>query len=95
MPHAFLSSVSRGLLLSFLRFGVRVTLETESKIATKDSVLGEDVSEAVLGVDDDSKGAIQSWLPGPPKADPDAQEKIPAAWTVSRSSAIVIWLEDG
>ena len=83
MPHTFLSSVSRGLLLAFLRVGVRVTLETESKIATKDSVLGEDVAEAVLGVDDDSKGAIPSWSPGPPKADPDAQEKIPIAWTVS------------
>jgi hypothetical protein len=60
-----------------------VTLETESKIATKDSMMGEDVAEAVLGVDEDSKGGIQSWLPGPPKADPEAREKIPTAWTVS------------
>jgi hypothetical protein len=60
-----------------------VTLETESKIATKDSIMGEDVAEAVLGVDEDSRGGIQSWLPGPPKADPEAREKIPTAWTVS------------
>lgn len=60
-------------------------METESKIATKDSMMGEDVAEAVLGVDEDSKVGIQSWQPGPPKADPDAREKIPTAWTVSRN----------
>ncbi|KAJ9122280.1 hypothetical protein QFC22_001700 [Naganishia vaughanmartiniae] len=81
VPHDYLSSVSRALLLSFLRTGMRVTLETESQIATKDSVLGEDTVEAVLGVDEDGKRGAQSvWRVGPPKADADAQDKIPVAW---------------
>lgn len=63
---------------------MRVTLETESQIATKDSVLGEDTVEAVLGVDEDGKSGAQSaWRVGPPKADADAQDKIPVAWIVS------------
>ncbi|KAJ9100517.1 hypothetical protein QFC21_003560 [Naganishia friedmannii] len=81
VPHDYLSSISRNLLLSFLRTGMRVTLETESQIATKDSVLGEDTVEAVLGVDEDGKRGVQSvWRVGPPKADADAQDKIPVAW---------------
>lgn len=84
VPHDYLSSVSRGLLLHFLRSGVRVTLETESKIATKDSVIGEDIAEAVLGVDEEGKRALESSFQlGPPRADTEAQEKIPGAWTVS------------
>lgn len=86
VPHEYLSSISRGLLLHFLKSGVRVTLETESKIATKDSVIGEDIAEAVLGVDEDGKRGIESSFQlGPPKADPEAREKIPGAWTVSES----------
>jgi hypothetical protein len=64
---------------------MRVTLETESQIATKDSVLGEDAVEAVLGVDEDgTRGAQSAWRVGPPKADADAQDKIPVAWNVSK-----------
>ncbi|KAJ9093919.1 hypothetical protein QFC19_008152 [Naganishia cerealis] len=82
VPHDYMASVSRGLLLNFLRTGIRVTLATESQIATKDSVIGEDTVEAVLAVDEDGKrGAESVYSVGPPTADPDAREKIPVAWT--------------